>query len=65
MKPVWRVVTFVFTLLFIYLLLFIVFKNGVQIVHKMFPDVLGYATDIHVEQLLEATNQKRQSQSDT
>lgn len=46
----------------IYLLLFIVFKLGLGTIHKAFPDILGYATDIHVEQLLETTNQKRQSQ---
>ncbi len=48
--------------LLVYLVLFIVFRFGLQTTHRMFPDVLGYATDIRVEALLEATNQKRQSQ---
>src|SRR3989338_2025054 len=48
--------------LFVYLLLLIVFQNGLKLGHKIFPDVLGYATDIHVEQLLSGTNQKRQEQ---
>ncbi len=43
-----------------YVLLFAVFNLGVRILHKNVPDVLGYATDIHVEQLLSDTNAKRQ-----
>lgn len=48
--------------LFVYLVLFVIFRFGLQTTHRMFPDVLGYATDIHVEQLLASTNQKRQEQ---
>src|SRR5690242_9037034 len=43
-----------------YVLLFAVFNLGVRILHRSVPDVLGYATDIHVEQLLSGTNAKRQ-----
>lgn len=48
--------------LFLYLLLFVVFRGGVSKIHALYPDVLGYATDIRVEKLLEVTNQKRQEQ---
>lgn len=46
--------------LFAYALLFMVFNLGVRVVHGTLPDVLGYATDIRVEQLLQDTNAKRQ-----
>ena len=36
-----------------------VFNLGLRVVHDTVPDVLGYATDIRVEQLLEDTNAKR------
>lgn len=45
--------------LFAYTLLFMVFNLGLRVVHDTVPDVLGYATDIRVEQLLEDTNAKR------
>lgn len=45
--------------MFVYLLAFIVFRMTLYVVHVQFPDVLGFATDIHVEQLLAATNAKR------
>mgnify|MGYP001589457966 FL=1 len=45
--------------LFAYALLFMVFNLGLRVVHDTVPDVLGYATDIRVEQLLEDTNAKR------
>lgn len=49
--------------LFLYLFMLVVFRGGVSKIHALYPDVLGYATDIRVEKLFEATNQKRQEQS--
>ena len=46
--------------LFAYVLIFSLFNFGLRTLHKTMPDVLGYATDIHVEQLLNGTNSKRQ-----
>ncbi len=46
--------------LFAYALLFMVFNLGLRVIHGTLPDVLGYATDIRVEQLLHDTNAKRQ-----
>jgi hypothetical protein len=43
-----------------YVLLFAVFNFAIRSLHNSMPDVLGYATDIHVEQLLASTNAKRQ-----
>lgn len=48
--------------LLIYFLTFAVFRMGIVTIHRAYPDVLGYATDIHVEQLLQLTNEKRQGQ---
>lgn len=45
--------------LFGYVLLLAVFNLGVRVLHTALPDVLGYATDIRVEQLLSGTNAKR------
>lgn len=45
--------------MFVYLFAFIIFRMTLHAVHVQFPDVLGFATDIHVEQLLQATNAKR------
>lgn len=45
--------------LFVYVLLFAIFNFSVKIGHRQFPDILGYATDIHVEQLHSLTNAKR------
>lgn len=45
--------------LLFYALAFSVFQLGMQYVYRNFPDVLGYATDIHIEQLLTETNAKR------
>jgi hypothetical protein len=42
-----------------YVLLFAIFNLGIRIIHRDYPNVLGYATDIHVEQLLAATNAQR------
>jgi len=44
-----------------YVLLFAVFNLGLKTLNKSIPDVLGYATDIHVEQLLSDTNAQRTS----
>lgn len=45
--------------LFAYVLLLAVFNLGIRFFHDKMPDVLGYATDIRVEQLVSATNAKR------
>lgn len=45
--------------LFAYVLLLAVFNLGIRFLHAKAPDVLGYATDIRVEQLLDATNARR------
>lgn len=42
-----------------YVLLFAIFNLGIRIVHREFPSVLGYATDIRVDALLAATNTER------
>ncbi|MBI3385777.1 hypothetical protein HY031_01685 [Candidatus Gottesmanbacteria bacterium] len=47
--------------LFVYILLFILLHFAVRTVNRTFPDILGYATDIHLQQLLDDTNQKRQA----
>lgn len=46
--------------LFAYVLLLLVFNFVIRMLHRSLPDVLGYATDIRVEQLFAATNAKRQ-----
>ena len=48
--------------LLIYVLLFGIVNLGFRIIYRTNPDVLGYATDIRVERLLQDTNQKRQEQ---
>lgn len=45
--------------LFVYALLIVAFQVLLSTVHRQFPDVLGYATNITVEELLSATNAKR------
>ena len=45
--------------LLLYLLLFSILNLSIRIVHNRYPTVLGYATDIRVEQLLQLTNQQR------
>lgn len=45
--------------MFVYLLAFVLFRLLLFLGHAQFPDVLGFATDIRVEQLLAATNAKR------
>ncbi|OGG12167.1 hypothetical protein A2Z00_05815 [Candidatus Gottesmanbacteria bacterium RBG_13_45_10] len=47
--------------LLVYILVFAVFNLALRSLHRSMPDVLGYATDIHVEQLLAGTNAKRQA----
>lgn len=46
--------------LFSYTLLLLVFNFILRFGHMQMPDILGYATDIRVEQLLGSTNVKRQ-----
>lgn len=43
-----------------YLVLLAVFRLGIHTFHTNVSEVLGYATDIHVEALLSATNSQRQ-----
>ena len=45
--------------LFAYVLLLMVFNLGIRVLHTAAPDILGYATDIRVDQLLQDTNAKR------
>lgn len=47
--------------LFFYILAFVVFQAGLKTLPAQMPNVLGYATDIHVEKLLAAVNDKRQA----
>lgn len=42
-----------------YILLFALFNLGLKVINRAVPDILGYATDIHVEQLLVGTNNER------
>jgi len=44
-----------------YVLIFAIFNFGIRIMHREFPNVLGYATDIRVDQLLSVTNSNRQA----
>src|SRR5450830_1198614 len=46
--------------LLVYVLMFALFNLGIRAAHKVAPSVLGYATDINVQQLLAGTNAKRQ-----
>ncbi len=48
--------------LFLYALALVALNICVRFTQQRYPDVLGYATDIHVEQLLAETNGKRQAQ---
>lgn len=43
----------------VYVILLVLFNLTVRVGHHEIPDILGYATDIHVEQLLSMTNNKR------
>jgi len=45
--------------MFVYLLAFVLFRLLLSLGHAQFPDVLGFATDIRVEQLFSAINAKR------
>lgn len=42
-----------------YILVFALLNLGLKVANRTIPDVLGYATDIHVEQLLADTNAQR------
>lgn len=44
----------------VYAILLLLFHVSVQSLHKRFPDVLGYATNIYIEDLLRYTNAKRE-----
>lgn len=45
--------------MFVYLLAFVLFRLLLSFGHAQFPDVLGFATDIRVEELLTAVNTRR------
>lgn len=45
--------------LIVYALVFTMFNLTLRIVHFAYPDILGYATNIHVQDLLAQTNAKR------
>ncbi len=47
--------------LLLYVLVFAIFNVSFRLIYRIHPDILGYATDIRVEQLLTATNAKRQA----
>lgn len=47
--------------LLVYVLLFLLFNLAVRSLHRSYPEVLGFATDINVEVLLVDTNAKRQA----
>ncbi len=46
--------------LFLYVIAFLIFQIATSWVRTSYPDVLGYATDIRVSELLNLTNAKRQ-----
>jgi hypothetical protein len=48
--------------LLVYILIFALFNFGFRVLHRQMPDILGYATDIQVEALLQDTNALRQAQ---
>jgi len=47
--------------LLVYIFLLAVFNFSFRYIHQQFPSVLGYATDIRLNELLNLTNQKRTS----
>lgn len=47
--------------LLVYVLLFLLFNLAVRSLHRSYPEVLGFATDINVEALFADTNAKRQA----
>lgn len=47
--------------LLFYVLAFTLFRVGITWTHRQFPEILGYATDIRVQKLLEDTNIKREA----
>jgi hypothetical protein len=42
-----------------YILLFAILNLSIKFIHATYPDVLGFATDIRIEQLLNLTNSER------
>lgn len=51
--------------LFVYALVLVACNVFVRFTQHRYPDVLGYATDIHVEQLLAETNAKRSADGES
>jgi hypothetical protein len=47
--------------MFVYAFAFVIFNLATRVISINHPDILGYATNIHVEQLLAETNVKRQA----
>lgn len=45
--------------LFVYALVLVFFNLSLRFVQRSYPDILGYAIDIHVDRLLAETNDKR------
>lgn len=48
--------------LLLYIIFFVILASVLDAVHIVRPDILGYATNINVEELLQKTNQKRTEQ---
>jgi hypothetical protein len=46
----------------LYIIFFLVFNISIRFIHNHAPDILGYATDIYIDQLLAATNSQRTSE---
>lgn len=44
----------------LYILLFVFVQTSTQVLSKYTPNILGYATDVNIEDLVKFTNQKRQ-----
>ncbi len=44
----------------LYIVVFFIFVLSMRILHRFNPDILGFATDIRIEKLLELTNKKRE-----
>jgi len=45
----------------VYILMLALFNLSFRYIHQLYPSVLGYATDIRMNELLDLTNQKRSS----
>jgi len=48
--------------LFVLLFLMVVFQSGLSLITRLKPGVLGFASNINIEKLLELTNQQREKQ---